>query len=313
MNFSSGSDVYDEARRWRKVRRGLGWVRFGFFLALLPSIGHLAVAAYCDYKEGLIPDNFAAANVHQRIDEKELRAARTGNNPGVALMVLVADKLQSPDKSKQPGQVIAGATLWKELEVIYAYGIPALAFLVIMFGLLGCMRIPARTGGVALGTLFFTFVALVGFAVSAAPRLLPFFGQPVPQQLFGQPVPPETAEIAWTAFIFVGPLALGWLCIFLGQAGVALGHARILRDIALALALVVLSIGGVLIANLFYPLLLTSPKFQWGELPITYQVQASVYVFISAMVVVQMFGLTGSVRRALRRWMEENRIDPATV
>jgi hypothetical protein len=214
---------------------------------------------------------------------------------------------QQPEKLKEPGVVEKlGLNLWKELEVCYLYGIPLLAFLIILFGLLGCQRIPrsAHTRGVALGTLFFTFVAFAGFVAYVGPHVLAILG---PLNLnINLPIPPETEPIGRTVFYFVGPLALVWLAIYLCQASVPLNNTKTPRDLAQAVTLIVLAIAGVQIGNLFYPLTLSSPKMEWGGLPVTFQIQAAVYVLISALVLLQMIGLAGGIRRAIRRWREEH-------
>jgi len=296
----SAADLDKDAARWNKVRKGLGWVRFGLLLALLPSIGNVAVAVYCDHRDSKVPDNFATANLHRGIDEKELMAAL--GKPNV-LNARAREMFEQPEKSKEPGLVEKlGLSLWKELEIIYLYGIPLLAFLIVLFGLLGCQRIPrsAHTRGVALGTLFFTFVAFAGFVAYIAPHVISIFSLP------NIPLPPETEQIGRTVFYFVGPLALIWLSIYLCQASVPLNSTRTPRDLAQAISLVVLAIAGVQIGNLYFPLLVTSPKMEWGNLPVTFQIQSAVYVLISALVLLQMIGLAGGIRRAISRWRAEH-------
>jgi hypothetical protein len=47
--------IIDDAAGWRKVKKGLGWVQFGFLLAALPILGHFATVAYCVYEKSKIP------------------------------------------------------------------------------------------------------------------------------------------------------------------------------------------------------------------------------------------------------------------
>jgi hypothetical protein len=262
------------------VRMGLGWLQFAFFLALFPSIGQLAVAGYCRISDGRLPDNFAVS------------AIRLGAN-------------QIIDKDKRQGLLGRhDLTLWKEAEIVYTYGIPVLAFLCALIGLLKCTKVPelARTRGVAGGTLFLTFIVFLAFVAWTGMLLLPVFGQ---QHLLN-PVPPETQYISWTVLVFFGPLAIGWLGVFLGQAGYALNSTRALRDVALSVLAAVVLIAGVLIGNQFYPLLLSSPNFNVDEVVNTYTIQSGVYMLISMVVALRMISVMGIIRSAVKRFHEAN-------
>ena len=272
--------IIDEYEGWRKVRKGLGWLQFAFFLSLFPSVGQFVVAAYCRNTDGRLPDNFAVSAIPLRVN-------------------------QIIEKDKHEGLLGRhDLTLWKEAEIVYTYGIPLLAFLCALIGLLKCAKVPelARTRGVAGGTLFLTFIAFVAFVAWTGWLLLPVFGQ---QQLLN-PLPPETQYISWTVLVFFGPTAIGWLGVFLGQAGFALNSTRALRDVALSMLATVVLIAGVLIGNQFYPLLLSSPKMNWDEVVNTYMIQSGVYMLISMVVALRMMSIMGIIRRAVKRFREAN-------
>jgi predicted Zn finger-like uncharacterized protein len=268
--------IIDEYVGWRKVKKGLGWLQFAFFLAMFPAIGQFGVAAYCRQTEAQLPDNFATADLIPK-NQIQAKATREG--------LLGKHEL----------------SLWKEAEIVYAYGIPLLAFLCALIGLLKCTNVPeiAKTRGVAGGTLFLTFIAFAAFAAYVAQMFLPIFGQKIP-------LPGETEYISWTVFVFIGLTAIGWLCIFLGQAGFTLNSTRALRDVAMSLLAAVVLIGGVLIGNLYYPLLVSNPRMNWDDLANTYMIQTGAYMLISMVVGLRMMSLIGIIRRGIKRFREAN-------
>ena len=271
--------IVEETEGWRKVRKGLRWVQLGFLLASLPAIGHFALAAFCLKEHDKIPDNFAMVGV------------------------TTPDGKDSFDLVTQKGLLEKkNLTLWKEMEVVYLFGIPIIAYLLILIGLAGCVKIPAsaHTRGVAGGTLFLTFVAFAAFAVYTACILSPIFG--------GPSLPREVKHISWTVFIFIGLLAIGWLYIYLGQAGYPLHSTQTLRDTAFSILLFVVLIAGVLIANDFYPLLMSSSKVNLDHAVEVYLIQAGVFLVISMLFVLRTTSIIGLIRKASRRWIEDNKV-----
>ena len=294
--------IIEDAGGWAKVRKGLGWVQFGFYLALLPAIAHFAVAAYCQSQENKIPDSFATAGIQRTAVTREVEIAILANRPNVAASLL-RNKNQPIEKAKAAGFLVKSElSLWKEMEIVYAFGIPLLAGCLILIGLLGCRHIPdsARTRGTAGGTAFLTFLFLVGLATYAASILLPIFGQ---KDL----LPDETKAIAWTLFVSSGLLSLGWICILLSQAGVPLRSTRTLRDTATTLLLVVGLIAAATIVGEFYPLLLSSPKMDWDRVEEIYLMQSGVILAVSVLTALRMASLASFIRNAINGWMEENK------
>jgi hypothetical protein len=270
--------VVEDAAGWRKVRRGLGWVQFGLFLAMLAAVGNFAVAAYCMYDPSRIPSSFVTSNLRLPGATKDL------------------------DTLSKPGYIGKfNLNLWKELEVLYLFALPVLAYLVLLVGRAGCMRVPesAKARGLAGGTFFLTWLAFGSFATYSASFLMPIFD-------VGS-LPRETRPAAWTAMIYLGLLAEAWYVLFLGQAGMALHSKRVLREIALSVLLLVVIIAGVLIADSFYPLLMTSSKVNEDHAVETYVIQCGVYLVIAVIFVFRLISITGVVRRAIKRWMEDHK------
>src|SRR5262249_37085048 len=148
-----------------------------------------------------IPDNFATTGLQKKLDEKDFDQLAKGPLARAAL-----EKTRQPEKSTKPGLLHKPElNLWKEAEVVYLFGIPILAFLCILLGLLYCWRIPAsaRTRGVAGGTVFLAFITFTAFAAYVATILMPIL---MPMAHLTDELPPETKAISWIVFLFFGPL-----------------------------------------------------------------------------------------------------------
>jgi hypothetical protein len=255
--------LIDDAAGWRKVRRGLGWVQFGMFLALLPAAAYFAIAAYTTQTYKVLPDEV--------------------KDPPKGLLGL------------------AGKNLFDEVELLYSYALPILPLLVVLFGRVGCMRVPssAKTRGLAGGTLFLTFVTFAAFATFAAAHLVPI--------LAGKDLPREARSVAWTVFIYFGLLAEAWFLLFVGQAGIAVNNWRIMREIALSLLLLIIVIAGSVIADDYYSSILTSLKLDPDNPTNRALVVRGVCLLVSVIFVFRVISISGMVRRSIRQWLNDRK------
>ncbi|MCE9533616.1 MAG: hypothetical protein K8T89_21195, partial [Planctomycetes bacterium] len=128
--------VEESAAGWRKVRKGLGWVRLGIFLALLPAAASFGIVIYCFQEHTALPQDVKMNGVTGKglslWTEIEL-ASTYGGGVLVYLLLLLGRK---------------GCT-----------HVPSVA----------------KTRGLAGGTLFFTFLAFVAFATYATSIVMPIF------------------------------------------------------------------------------------------------------------------------------------------
>ncbi len=225
--------------------------------------------------------------------------------PAIGNLALIAYAANGPGKGPEKltdaGILGKAPTLWKEIEYAYLFVIPVLVYLFLFIGRASVLRVPesARTRGTANGLVLLTFISFAAFATYACTIMLP--------PLADTTLPPEVKPIAWTVFIYFGLLTEAWYLIFLGQAGVPLRSTRTLRDTALSLLMLVVLIAGVLIANDYYPLLVNSPKLKLDEILNTRMIEAGVYLMVAFVFIFRVTAITGIIRRAINRWMEENR------
>lgn len=208
---------------------------------------------------------------------------------------------KAPEKLTDKGLLDKSLTLWQEIGYAYLFIVPVLVYLIMFMGRLRLLNVPesARTRGTATGLVLLTFVSLAAFAAYACSVILP--------NVANQSLPSEVKSISWTVFIYFGLLTEAWYLIYLGQMGVPLRSTRTLRDTALSLFMLVVLIVGVLIANDYYPLLVTSPKINPEEILNTRMLEAGVYLVVTFVVVFRVTAVTGIIRRAINRWMDEHK------
>ena len=132
--------VIEDADGWRKVCKALRWVQIGFFLALLPAVGHFAVAAYCLQAENALPEKTPMKGMLDL---------------GLSLWTEI----------EYASTLVVGMLAFL-LVLIGRLGCTSIPD-------------SARTRGMASGTLFLTFVAFGAFATYAAKILSPVFSGPI--------------------------------------------------------------------------------------------------------------------------------------
>jgi hypothetical protein len=222
-----------------------------------------------------------------------------GNLAVVAYAANIQGK--GPEKLTDQGILGKSLTLWKEIEYGYLYVVPVLVYLIMFMGRARLLNVPesARSRGTATGLVLLTFISLAALATYACTVILPAVAV--------QTLPSEVKSISWTVFIYFGLLTEAWYLIYLGQMGVPLRSTRTLRDAALSLLMLVVLIVGVLIANDYFPLLVTSPKLKVDEILKTRVIEAAVYLVVTFVVVFRLTAVTGIIRRAINRWMEEHK------
>jgi predicted Zn finger-like uncharacterized protein len=225
--------------------------------------------------------------------------------PAIGNLAVVAyaanQESKAPEKLTDKGFLGKSLTMWQEIGYGYLFVIPVLVYLIIFMGRLSLLRVPesARTRGTATGLVLLTFITLAAFATYACTVILP--------NVADTSLPSEAKSISWLVFIYFGLLTEVWYLLCLGQIGVPLRSTRTLRDTALSLLMLVVLIVGVLIANDYYPLLVTSPKIKTEELLNTRMLEAGVYLVVAFVVVFRVTAVTGIIRRAISRWMEEHK------
>ena len=222
-----------------------------------------------------------------------------GNFALIAYSANVESK--APEKFTDKGFLGTSLKMWEEIAFGYLFVIPILVYLFVLFGRASLLRVPesARTRGTASGLLLLTFVSFAAFATYACSLALP--------KLADTSLPREARDISWTVFIYFGLLTEAWFLIYLGQIGVPLRSTRTLRDTALSLLMLVVVVVGVLIANDYYPLLTSSPKVKLDEILNTRMIEAGVFLVIAFVLVFRITAVTSIIRRAINRWMEDNK------
>lgn len=209
---------------------------------------------------------------------------------------------KAPEQLKEDKGVLGKSmSLWDEIEYGYIFVIPAVVYLLVLMGRMSLLRVPesARTRGTASGLILLTLISFAALATYACSTLLP--------KVAGTDLPRDAGAIAWLVLIYFGLLTEAWYLLCLGQMGVPLRSTRTLRDTALSLLMLVVLIVGVLIANRYYPLLTSSPKLKSDEVLNTRMLEAGVYLVVAFVFVFRVTAITGIIRRAISRWMEENK------
>jgi hypothetical protein len=212
---------------------------------------------------------------------------------------------KAPDRLVKPplGLLeVKGLSLFAELQIFAWLVGAALSFVFCAIGLIKCLRVPnaARTNGIVGGTLFFGLLCAVGILITSVADLRKL-------DLFDVPdLPSEVLMFGERSLPYLALLTISWFAIFMAQSAQPLRSSKVLTDIAFSVLLLVLLRVGVIITDYYYPLTLSAPKLPKDKLDELSVTDAAVWAILTALTALRIASIAGVVRRAIRRWMEDN-------
>ena len=257
----------DDEVVWLKVKGGLGMIRMGLFLFAL------LILAFFGHGVWIVFDYERAMS----------------DDPGLLKR--------------------ADWPLWKEVVVAYTAGLTVPAILLLLVGRLRCGGAPsaANARGLALGSAFFTLVAIAGLALYAG---MTYFNLGPKLQL------PDKARLtALYAAVPAAVLADVLTLLFIGQIGWPLRRPQLQKSVASFFVYVALLPAGVLIGLQYYSVPSIWPIRDLIELAGTPHVEgeddlakrALIWMVILLAAAVMFFlryaGVAGRGRRAIRKML----------
>jgi len=198
--------------------------------------------------------------------------------------------------------------LWKEVMVAYTAGPLIPAALLMLLGRLRCGAAPAEANarGLALGALFFTLIALVGFGLFLG---IEYFGLQAKLKL-----PDQARLTSLYAAIPSAVLADVLTLLFIGQIGWPIGRPSLQKSVAGFFVYAAILPAAVLIGMLWYPVI---PAVQdslrnWGsplgaedsDLAQRALIWSVLLLTGSVMLFLRYAGVAGSARRGIRKMLE---------